>query len=163
MNQGDLFDDFAIEKSVKDEFGVALEVDSVIARNIDVGNSMKATIFLTKKKQLYCYIFGPARLVLGDVKKLAVRIGLKVEAFFPPKGRPQYFDEIGREKFRVVFPGRHEVHAEDIVFYRTLAPYSPALLQISEVRDGVIYRADTDARTGWRPTVKFAYRRIKTI
>ncbi len=163
MNHGDLFDDFALERSTKDEFGVSLEVDKVIARNIDVGNSMHATLFLTKKKQLYCYIYGPARLVLGDVKKLAVRIGLKVEMFFPPKGRPQYFDEVGRVKFREVFPSRRDVSPEDIVFYKTLAPYSPALLLISEIRDGTIYCADSDARTGWRPAVKFAYRRIKTI
>jgi len=158
---GDIFDDFALEKSAKDQFGVILEVDKVIARNIDVGNSMRATLFLNKKKQLYCYINGPARLVYGDVRKLAVRIGLKVEMFFPPKGKPQYFDEIGIAKFREVFPGRHEVHAEDIVYYRTLAPYSPALMLITEVRDGIIYRADSDARSGWRPAVKFAYRRIK--
>ncbi len=159
----DIFDDFALEKSAKEEFGVILEVDKAIARNIDVGNSMRATLFLTKKKQLYCYISGPARLVLGDVKKLAVRIGLKVEMFFPPKGRPQYFDEIGREKFRLVFPGRHDIHSDDLVFYRTLAPYNPALLLVGEVRDGVIYCADSDARSGWRPAVKFAYRRIKTL
>lgn len=163
MDDGDLFDDFALEKSAKDEFGVNLEVDKVIARNLEVGSSMRATIFLTKKKQLYCYIYGPARLVFGDIKKLAVRIGLKAEMFFPPKGRPQYFDEVGRAKFREVFPGRHDVTAEDIVFYRTLAPYCPALLLVSEVRDGVIYRADSDARSGWRPAVKFAYRRIRTV
>jgi len=162
MNHGDLFDDFALEKSAKDEFGVNLEVDKVIARNIDVGNSMHATLYLTKKKQFYCYIYGPARLAFGDIRKLATRIGLKIEVYFPPKNRPHYFDEIGLAKFREVFPGRHEVKTEDIVFYRTLAPYSPALLLVAEVRDGVIYRADSDASTGWRPAVKFAYRRIKT-
>lgn len=159
----DVFDDFALERSTRDEFGVTIDVETVIARAIPVGNSMHATLFLNKKKQLYCYIYGPGRLVLGDVGKLAVRIGLKVEMFFPPKGRPQYFDEIGRAKFREVFPGRHDVSPEDIVFYKTLAPYSPALLLVSEVRDGTIYCHDSDARTGWRPTVKFAYRRIKTI
>jgi len=163
MNHGDLFDDFALEKSVKEAFGVNLEVDKVIARNIDVGNSMHASLFLTKKKQFYCYIYCPARLVLSDVKKLAVRVGLKTEMYYPPKGHPQYFDEIGRTKFREVFPGRHDVSTEDITFYRTLAPYSPALLLISEVRDGTIYQADHDARSGWRPAVKFTYRRIKTI
>jgi len=163
MNHGDLLDDFALEKSAKEEFGVSLEVDKVIARNIDVGSSMHATLFLTKKKQLYCYINGPARLVYGDIRRLAVRVGLKVEMYFPPKGRPQYFDEIGRDKFREVFPGRRDVHPEDIVFYRTLAPYSPALLLVSEVRDGVIYRADSDARSGWRPAVKFTYRRIRAV
>lgn len=163
MDNSDLLDDLAIEKSAKDEFGVSLEVDKVIARNIDVGNSTRATIFLTKKKQLYCYIDGPARLVLGDVKKLAVRIGLKPEMYFPPKGQPRYFDDIGRAKFREVFPGRRDISSDDIIFYRTLAPYCPALLLISEVRGGIIYQADHDARTGWRPAVKFAYRRIKAI
>lgn len=163
MESIDFFDDFALEKSAKEEFGVTIDVEKVIARNIPVGNSMHATLFLNKKKQLYCYIYGPARLVFGDVRKLAVRIGLKTEMYFPPKGRPQYFDEIGRAKFHEVFPGRREVHAEDIVFYKTLAPYSPALLLVSEVRDGTIYCADSDARTGWRPAVKFAYRRIKTL
>ena len=32
MNNGDLFDDFALEKSAKELFGVSLEIDKVIAR-----------------------------------------------------------------------------------------------------------------------------------
>ncbi len=162
MNTGDLFDDFALERSIKDRFGVPLEVDMVIVRNVEISRSGRATVFLTKKKQLYCYIDGPTKLLLGDVKKLAARMGLKVETYFPPKGRPNYFDDIGKDKFRDVFPGRRDVQPEDIIFYRTLAPYSPALLAISEVKDGIIYQADSDARGGWRIAAKFAYRRIKT-
>lgn len=158
----EIYDDLALEQILAEKFGVNTEVDKVIARNLDVGNSTRATLFLGKKKQLYCYIYGPSRLLLSDIKKLASRIGVKPEVYFPPKGRPQYFDEIGRDKFREVFPGRRDVSDEDIVFYRTLAPYSPALLLISEVRDGTIYQADHDARTGWRSAVKFTYRRIRT-
>jgi hypothetical protein len=33
---------------------------------------------------------------------------------------------------------------------------------ISEVKNGEIYQYDADARGGWRPHAKFAYRRIKT-
>lgn len=162
MNEGDLFDDFALEKQAKAQFGVALEVDKVIARNVPVGRAARATVYLSKKKQLYCYIDGQSRLLLGDVKKICTRMGLRVEMFFPPKGRPGYFDEVGREKFRDVFPGRKDIHENDLLFYRTLAPYSPALALIGEVRDGTIYCADSDAANGWRPAVKFAYRRIKT-
>ncbi len=162
MEAGDIFDDFALEKIAKDHFGVALEVDKVIVRRIDVGHSAKATLYLTKKKQLYCYIEGPGRLLLSDIKKIATRIGIKPEMFFPPKGRPNYFDEIGREKFAAVFPGRKDVNQSDLVFYRTLAPYCPALTLVNEVKDGVIYCADSDAAHGWRPAAKFAYRRIKT-
>jgi hypothetical protein len=158
----DIFDDFALEHAAKDNFGVALEVYSVIAMNIDVSKSARATVYLTKKKQLMCYVYGPARFTLGDVKKILTRMGLKSEILFPPKGHPQYFDTYGRERFREVFPGRSHANEEDLIYYRTLAPYNPALVQIAEVRDGVIYQADSDAQGGWRPSVKFAYRRIKT-
>jgi hypothetical protein len=162
MDNGDIFDDFALEQLAKNQFGVSLDIDKVIVRGIDVGHSAKATVFLTGKKQLYCYVYGPTKLLLSDVKKIATRMGLRPELFFPPKGRPNYFDEVGREKFKTVFPGRKDVHEADIVFYRTLAPYSPALLLIREVIDGVIYQADSDARGGWRASAKLTYRRIKT-
>lgn len=158
----DIYDDLALEREAKERFGMPVEVDKVVVRNIDVGRGAKATVYLTKKKQLICYIHGPARLLLSDVKKITSRMGLKVEMYVPPKNHPGYFDEIGREKFREVFPGRGHVTDSDIVFYRTLAPYSPALLLISEVKDGAIYQADTDARAGWRVSAKFMYRRIKT-
>lgn len=162
MNSGDMFDDFSLEREINQRFGVVLEVDKAIARNIDVGQSARATLFLSKKKQLYCYIDGPARLVLGDVKKIVSRMGLSPEIYFPPKGRPHYFDDIGREKFTQVFPGRKDIHESDITFYRTLAPYTPALILVQEVKSGMIYQADHDAHGGWRPVAKFAYRRIKT-
>ena len=138
MNTGDIYDDFAIERLAKEQFGIVIDIDTVLVRNVEVSRSARATVFLTTKKQLYCYIYGPTRLLLGDVKKIAVRMGLKVELFLPPKGRPHYFDDIGRDKFREVFPGRTASSAEHIVFYRTLAPYNPALLQTNEVRDGTI-------------------------
>lgn len=158
----EIYDDVVLERTLADRFGLHTDVSQVIARNINVGNGAHATVFLTNKKQLYCYIDGPSRLVLGDIKKIVARIGLKAEMFFPPKGRPHYFDDIGREKFKSVFPSRKEVSDTDLLFYRTLAPYCPALIQIQEVKDGVIYCADTDAVRGWRPSVKFTYRRIKT-
>lgn len=158
----DIYDDLALEREAKERFGLAVEVGQVVLRSADVGKGAKATVYLTKKKQLVCYIYGPARLLLSDVKKIAARMGLKVEMYVPPKGRPHYFDEIGRAKFHEVFPGRNVVNDSDLVFYRTLAPYCPALLLVSEVKDGNIYQADSDARSGWRVGAKFAYRRIKT-
>ncbi|MFZ1243354.1 MAG: hypothetical protein WAQ22_04425 [Candidatus Saccharimonas sp.] len=158
----DIFDDFDLEKLLKSQFHVDLEIDKVIARNIDASKAAQATVFLTKKKQLYCYIHGPSRLLLSDVKKLTSRIGVRPELFYPPKGQPRYFDDFGRRKFSEVFPGRQAVNDKDIIFYRTLAPYSPALALVSEVKDGHIYQADSDARSGWRVAAKFAYRRIRT-
>lgn len=158
----EIYDDMALERIAKERFGVVCDIDSVIVRQVEVGRTVTATLFLTKKKQLMVYINGHSKLLLSDVKKIVARMGLKAELYFPPKGQPDYFDMIGREKFREVFPGRGHISDQDILFYRTLAPYNPALVLISEVKNGEIYQYDSDARSGWRVAAKFAYRRIKT-
>ncbi len=160
MNE--LYDDVALERQIKTLFGVDGDIEAVIARRIPIGRSANATLFLTAKKQLFLFVHGESKLLLSDVKKAVARIGLIAELFLPPKGRPNYFDEVGTEKFQEIFPGRRVAQAEDIAFYRTLAPYSPALILIREVKNGVIYQYDSDATGGWRPHAKFSYRRIKT-
>jgi hypothetical protein len=157
-----LYDDVALERQIKAQFGVNAEVDSVIARRIPVGRSAEATLFLSNKKQLFLYVTGENRLSLSDVKKIVSRVGLLADTYLPPKGRPQYFDEVGMAKFEEIFPGRKVVTGDDIAFYKTLAPYSPALILIREVKNGIIYQYDSDAAGGWRPSLKFSYRRILT-
>lgn len=161
MNGGQI-DLIALERAAKEQFGFAIDIDKVIVNNVDVARSVKATVFLTKKKQLLCYIHGQERLNLGSIRKIITRMGLKAELYVPPKGRPNYFEELAVEQFRAVFPGRKPTADEDLAYYRTLAPYNPALILIHEVKDGIIYQFDPDARTHWRVATKFAYRRIKT-
>jgi hypothetical protein len=151
-----------IAKHIKMQFGMVAEVDTVIARDIDVSRAVKATVVLTKKKQLLCYVYGHSKLTLSDVQKIIARMGLRAELYMPPKGQPNYFDEVGKNLFCEVFPGRTPASEYDIQFYRTLAPYNPALALISEVKDGHIYQFDSDSRSKWRVAAKFAYRRIKT-
>ena len=158
----EIYDDMAIERICKDRFGVDVDIDQMIVRQVEVSRVATATVFLTKKKQLMVYVDGRSRLLLGDIKKIIARMGLKAELYFPPKHQPDYFDMVGREKFREVFPGRSVITDEDIIFYRTLAPYNPALVLINEVKNGEIYCYDSDAHGGWRVAAKFAYRRIKT-
>lgn len=155
-------DTLALEHTAKTNFGVDLVVNKIIVHEVDVARAVKATVFLTNKKQLYCYIHGHSKLLLSDIRTIVARMGLKSELYLPPKGQPQYFDEIGRSKFREVFPGRDNISADDIAFYRTLSPYNPALVQISEVKNGEIYQFDSDAHGDWRVAQRFAYRRIKT-
>ena len=157
-----LYDDVALERIVHDTFGLTIDIDSVILRASDVSRTARATVLLSKKRQLLVYIEASSPLLLGDVKKIISRMGLKAELYMPPKGQPHYFDDIGRMKFSEVFPGRKVITDEDIVFYKTLAPYNPALVLISEVKKGEIYQFDADARDGWRVGAKFAYRRIRT-
>ena len=157
-----IYDDVALERAIEARFGVHADLDTVIARRFPVGRSLEGTLYLTKKKHLLLYIDGEARLSLADVRKIVGRAGLQAEVYFPPKGRPHYFEEIGRRKFNEVFPGRKLVSDHDIAFYKTLAPYSPALVMIREVKDGTVYQYDSDARGDWRAHTKFSYRRITT-
>jgi hypothetical protein len=158
----EIYDDMALEQICKERFGVDAEVAQVILRQADVSRSATATVFLTKKKQLLVFVNGHSRLLLSDVKKIISRMGLKAELYFPPKGQPDYFDAIGRDKFREVFPGRGHISDDDIIFYRTLAPYNPGLVLVNEVKNGEIYKYDSDAKNDWRLAARFAYRRIKT-
>ncbi len=157
-----LYEDVTLERQIMAQFGVHGDIDSVVARRFPVGRSLEATLYLTKKKLLMLYIDGESPLLLSDVRKIVSRAGLQAEMYVPPKGQPQYFDEIGTQKFNEVFPGRKAVSEHDIAFYKTLAPYSPALVIIREVKNGAIFQFDSDARGGWRPHSKFSYRRIKT-
>lgn len=151
-----------MERAIKAQFGVDTEIRQAIAYKMPVGATVEATIFLNAKKQLFMYITSQSRLTYGDVRKIVSKVGLKADMYIPPKGIPNYFDEVGRRKFFEVFPGRKNVSAEDIIYYKTLAPYSPALVLISEVTNGTIYQFDSDSNTKWRPAVRFAYRRIRT-
>ncbi len=157
-----MYDELALERTIKAQFGVDADVRQTIVSHSSVSRTAEATLFLTSKKQLYVYINGQSKFLLSDIKKLVARMGLKAELYIPPKGRPHYFDEVGRSKFREVFPGRANISESDIIFYRTLAPYNPALVLISEVKNGEVYQFDTDSSGQWRVAVKFAYRRIRT-
>ena len=157
-----VYDDVALERIVKEKFGMPIDISKVILRKIDVSRTAQATVLLTRKKQLLLYVEASSPLLLADVKKIVSRMGMKAEMYMPPRGQPHYFEDIGRAKFRDVFPGRSTITDEDIIFYKTLAPYNPALVLISEVKSGEIYQFDADATSGWRLAAKFAYRRIRT-
>lgn len=158
----EIYDDMVLERICKERFGLNVDIDKVIVRSCEVSRMATATVFLTKKKQLLVFVSGRSKLLFSDIKKIISRMGLKAELYLPPKHQPDYFDDIGRQKFREVFPGRGHITDEDIIFYRTLAPYNPALVLISEVKNGEIYCYDSDSSGDWRPVTKFAYRRIKT-
>lgn len=162
MNES-VYDDMALEEIAKTRFGMHIDIDHVIVRAIPVSRVARATLLLTTKKQLFLYVTGTSKLLLGDISKIVSRMGLTPELYMPPKGRPNYFDEIGREKFKDVFPGRSDPGKADLQYYRTLAQYNPALVQIGEVKTGEIKQFDTDAKGEWRVCAKFAYRRIKAL
>ncbi|HMQ09145.1 MAG TPA: hypothetical protein PKC42_00560, partial [Candidatus Nanoperiomorbaceae bacterium] len=157
-----VFEELSVEKYIKQAFGLTLEIKSTIVDKLPVGPGTTAKVFLSSKGLLFAIIVGQKNTTLGDIKKIVSRMNLRAEQLIPPHADPHYFDLIAERKFREVFPGRDNVKDSDLAFYRTLAPYNPALIQIAEVVDGTIKQYDRDAATSWRPSVKFAYRRIRT-
>ena len=155
-------DTASLKKYVWTMFGLQAEIQTIIANKIPVGPSSIATVFLSTRGALYIFIATRGEQTLGDVKKILSRMNLRAENFLPPRADKNYFNESARAKFVKVFPGRKNVGEKDLLFYRTLVPYNPALVQISSVEGGVIKQYDTDAVGHWRNSVKFAYRKIIT-
>lgn len=156
------YNEISLKRVLFDNFGIDIDISQFIVNRVPVSHTAEATLFLNSKKQLYVYISNPSKLILSDVKKMVSRMGLKAELYMPPKNRPQYFNEVAISKFREVFPGRKQVNDDDLIFYRTLVPYNPALVLISEVVGSEVYRFDSDSSSSWRVAARFTYRRIRT-
>lgn len=150
----------SLTETVLAEFGLEFKLGRVVALNLPLSRSAQATIFFNNKNQLFVYISTPARQTLGDVKKLLYRIGVVAYKFCPPVGQPNYFTDIASEHFYKTFPGRKIVSDNDLRYFKTLALYNPALVQIKSVKSGVINCFDPDAKGEWRPFVKLQYNRL---
>jgi len=157
----DIYDDMAIEAIANENFGKRFDIQQVVVRSIPTTHTTVASVFLTSKNQLYALVHGRAPLTLGDVRKIVKRMGLEAEAYLPPIHQPQYFDDIAVDKFRAVYPGRHDISDADLRYYRLSAPYNPALVLIGAVTDGTIRQFDPSDSSDWRVAAKFQYRRIK--
>lgn len=158
----DIYDDIAIESIASEHFGKRFDIQQVVVRNVPTTHTTTASVFLTTKNQLYALVHGRAALTLGDVRKIVKRMGLEAEAYLPPAHQPRYFDDIATQKFKSVYPGRHDITDADLRYYRLSAPYNPALVLLSAVTDGTIKQFDPSDSSNWRVAAKFAYRRIKT-
>ena len=92
------YDVLALEEIAKEKFDFSVEIQSIILPMSDVGRTAAASVFLTSKNHLAVYVEVSSAATLADIKKIVRRMGLKVEEFLPPKGQPNYFDDIGRER-----------------------------------------------------------------
>lgn len=155
--------DIAVEEIVRTQFGLQLGIKQVIVRDIPVSHTAVATVFLTPKHQLFALIKAQSGMTYGEVKKVATRMGLDIDEFLPPGHDTDYFNDIAKEKFRQIFPGRHDITDEELRYYRTLVPYNPALLRVKGVSGGAIRQFDSHDSSQWRVAAKFAYKQITTV
>ncbi|MBC7746423.1 hypothetical protein H7Y40_00370 [Pedobacter sp.] len=158
--ESNIYDDTATEAMVKDRFGLSLDIKEVVVRSVPTSHTTQASVFVTKKNQVYALITGRAPMTLDDVRKIIRRMGMVADAYQAPKNEPNYFNRVAEDKFKAVFPGRRSTSESDLRFYRLLAPYNPALVRISEVSEGTIKQFDSTDSSSWRTAAKFAYRRI---
>lgn len=157
----EILSDIAIEKAANQQFGQSLEVDRVIVRDVLVNPEARATLFLTATNRLYLFVSSDVPLLLADVKKIVGRMGLVAQTYLPPAGSPDYFEFIAQQKFRAIFPGRQIVSQDDLAYYKTLAPYSPALVKISQIKKGEVMGYDL-ATKEWRTVAEYRYANVRT-
>jgi len=154
-----ILDDIAIEKTCKERFNLALDVTDVVVRGVPAGIATRATVFKTAKKHMYVFIQSQSALVLDDVQKIVRRMELEADGFIPPHGEAEYFDRIGRAKFKAMFPGKAIVGDDDLRYYRNLAPYNPALVRLAKVK-GEIRAFEVETKV-WRKVKDYTYSKIK--
>jgi hypothetical protein len=160
MNE-DIYSDLAIEQACKNKFGLSVDIAEVVVRGIPVGITAQATLFKTTNGQMFLYVTSQATQLLDDVQKIVSRMNLEAEHFLPPNNETEYFDRIGRDKFKGMFPGKPIASPDDLRYYRNLAPYNPALVRIAQVK-GEVRAYDPQSRT-WHKAKNYAYSKIKTI
>ena len=113
-----MHDERALAALIDDQFGLTIEIQSVVLPMSDVSRTAQATVVLDRTGELLAYITARAIMTLGDVKRLVRRMGLRPERFVPPKHQPNYFDDVATEKFQAVFPGMNVTSPDDLIYYR---------------------------------------------
>lgn len=149
-----------LEDLVLAEFQLDTPVDRVVAWQLPLSRSVFCHVFFNNKNQLFVYISSPSRQTLGDVQKLLYRLGVSAYQFLPPAGQKDYFREIASGHFAKTYPGRKIVSEQDLSYFKTLAPYNPALVQVKNVKNGVLNCFDPDAKGQWRVFCKLRYSRL---
>lgn len=158
----EIYNEVATEKTIYKVFRKKLDIKQVVVRDVPTSRTSQATLFLTENQQMYLFIAAEASMILDDVRKIVNRMGLEAAEFLPPAADKHYFDSIGEQKFKAVFPGRSVASENDIRFYRLLAPYNPALVRISAIKTGEIKQFEQDSGQ-WRHAARFSYRKVNPV
>jgi hypothetical protein len=157
----EIFEDIAIEQAAKDKFGISLDIAEVVVRGAATGITSKGTVFRTSNGQMWLYIVSHGTQLFDDVQKIVNRMNVEADLFAPPHAEADYFNRIGRDKFKTMFPGKSIRGEDDLRYYKKLALYNPALIRLSKVK-GEIRAYDPQSKS-WHKAKDYAYSKIKTI
>lgn len=153
-----IYDDTVIERAIDSAFGLRLNISEVIVRDIQTGYTATATVFKTSPNVLYAFIRSQSTMLLADVRKMVRGMNIDAETYLPPHGDAEYFQRIGVQKFKEMFPGKHIMGEDDTRYYQTLAPYNPALVRVARVKGDIrAFQIETKA---WRKVKDYAFSKI---
>lgn len=156
----DFFTDLAITETIREHFAKKVEITRMIVRDIQTGTTAHASIFRVKGGHIYTLIRSSTELSLGDVTKMLKNMGVEVSDFSPPGGAGTYFDDKAVEKYKAVFPSKRIVSGTDeLRYYRTLVPYTPALVQVERIH-GELREYDPQVRK-WHVIKRLTYAKIQ--
>ncbi len=157
----DFFTDLAVEASIRDNFSKRVDITRMIVRDVQVGPVAHASIFKIKGGGVYALIRSASEMTLGDVMKIARKMGIDADEYIPPASVESYFDDKAIEKFKQVFPGKPITNtSDDLRYYRTLVPYTPALMSIARIR-GELCEFKPETRE-WQVIKRLSYAKIDT-
>lgn len=155
------FTDLAITETIREHFAKKFEITRMIVRDIQVTATAHATVFRIKGGSVYVLIRSGAEMTLGDVKKVLRNMGVEPADFVPPSSVDTYFEDKAMEKYKEVFPGKRILNgAEELRYYRTLIPYTPALVHVNRIR-GELREYEPQSRQ-WKLVKRLSYARIQT-
>lgn len=148
-----------IEKICRDHFRIGLRIVKVALDDVPTSKGSHTTIFQTDRNAIYALCMSDDPLILADVKSIVRLMGMTAESYFPPNADKNYFIHFGQKTFQSVFPGRKAGTDQEISYYKTLAPYSPALIRIARI-DGEIRQYDKLWQQ-WQSALEFSYQRMQ--
>jgi len=146
-------------KTCRDHFNVSLPIKEVLFDDIETGPNSYCVLFRTQKNDIYALFQSTSKQTFADVKRAAKAMGLNVEGYFAPYGDRSHFTRYGFAAFQDAYPGRNSWTAQEARYYKTLAPYAPALVRVSRV-NGEIRRFNSHD-SHWHKVFDFKYAKMK--
>lgn len=148
-----------IERACRTHFAYDFKIKHIIADNLETSKNSHGTVFKTTENEVYAYFTASTPLTFGDIKRIIRSMNLKAAVYLPPAGNHDYFKAYGQQAFQVSFPGRRITNDDNLSFYQSLAPYSPALVKIAEINGEI--RGYIPVMEAWYKAVDYTYRHIE--
>lgn len=144
-----------IEMICREYFNVNLPVSEIIGSDIPSSKDSYTTIFRDSKGVMYALCESDEPLILGDIRSIINAMGIKASEYLPPKADYDYFSRHGRRVYQSVYPNRATCGEADLTYYKTMSPYSIALIRVARINGEI--REYNDFRKRWQSAFDINY------